>query len=257
MSWEDSIVTGYLTWIKDNTVTKSIEKGKLCAISTPFLDRHNDHVQIYIEKTDKGFILTDDGYTLADLSMSGMEMSSPKREKIFSTILKGFGVQSNQNNALFIEANAGNLAQKKHYLLQAILAVNDMFTLSQENVYSLFKEDVELYFKTNNIIHTRDVKIAGKSGLDNNIDFLVPATRSKPERLIQTVNNPKKDAIRLAAFIFNDVAEIREEKISCYVLYNDIEKKVSSDVLSALTNYSIKSIPWTEKARCLEEFTVA
>lgn len=257
MSWEDSILNDYLTWIRDNTVTKSIERNKLCAISTPFLDRHNDHVQIYITKTENGFVLSDDGYTIADLSMSGMDINTPKREKIFSTILKGFGVKSGEGNSLYIEASQGNLAQKKHYFLQAILAVNDMFTLSKENVYSLFKEDVELFFKTNSIIHTRDVKIAGKSGLDNNIDFLVPASKNRPERLIQTVNNPQKDAMRLAAFIFNDITEIREEKTSCYVLYNDTEKKVNNDVLSALANYDIKSIPWSEKEKCKEEFSLA
>ncbi len=250
------MIEGYLQWIRDNTLIKSIEDEKKYSISTPFLDRHNDHVNIYAQKTEHGIRLTDDGFTIADLSMSGMEISSPKREKIYNSILKGFGVKSNERHELFIEATPQNIGQKKHYLIQAILAVNDMFTLSQENVFSLFKEDVELYFRSNNIIHTRDVKMAGKSGLDNNIDFLVPSSRTKPERLIQAVNTPKKDAIRLAAFAFNDIAEIRTEQISFYVIYNDMDKSISTEVLSVLDNYQIKSIPWTQKERCAEEFAL-
>ncbi len=254
-NWEH-IIEEYIRWIKDNTIIKSVEDGKTCAVSTPFLDRHNDHVEIYVKKKDDNtFILTDDGYTIADLRMSGMEISSPKREKIFRTVLKGFGVQS-QDDELYVEATLHNIGQKKHYLLHAILAVNDMFSLSQESVYSLFKEDVEAFFKANNIIHTRDVKMIGKSNLDYNIDFLVPSSKNKPERIIQAINNPKEETIKLTMFAFNDIAAVREQKMSSYVLYNDMDKGISPEVLSALTQYGINSIPWTQKQKCIEAFAI-
>ena len=79
--------------------------------------------------------------------MSGFEINTPKRESILKTALNGFGVKMNGNDELYVDANPQNIGQKKHYLLQAILAVNDMFNLAQETVYSLFKEDVELYLR--------------------------------------------------------------------------------------------------------------
>src|SRR5438093_6954647 len=142
------VITEYLKWIKDNTVIKTVEEGKVCSISTPFLDRHNDHLDIYLIKNNDSIKLTDNGYTIADLKMSGFEINTPKRQSILRTALNGFGVKINGNDELYVEATAQNVGQKKHYLLQAILAVNDMFNLAQETVYSSFKEDVEFYFRS-------------------------------------------------------------------------------------------------------------
>lgn len=253
----EKIVSDYLKWIKDNTIVKSISEGKVCGIITPFLDRNNDHLEIYITKSDSGYILTDDGFTLADLKMSGVNLNSPKREKIFETILKGFGVKFGERDDLYVEANSSNLPQKKHYLLQAILAVNDMYTLAQENVASLFKEDVELYFKSNEIFFNRDVKLAGKTGFDHNIDFMIPSSKTRPERLIRTVNHPKRDSVMAAIFSFSDIAEIRSDKTRNYVIYNDLlDVSISKDTLSALNNYSIIGIPWSKKEICKNEFSL-
>ncbi len=251
-----NIIKEYLNWIKDNTVIKTIGEGKICSISTPFLDRHNDHLEIYLIKKNDILKLTDNGYTIADLKMSGLEINTPKRDSILKTALNGFGVKINGNNELFVEATFQNIGQKKHYLLQAILAVNDMFNLAQETVYSLFKEDIELYFRSNDIFFSKDIKLSGKSGFDHNIDFLIPQSKNKPERLIKTINNIKKDNILSAIMAFNDINQIRETPTKNFVIYNDTEKQVSRDVIDALDNYSINNIPWSKKENCLTEFSL-
>lgn len=248
------VIAEYLKWIKDNTVTKAVEEGKVCSISTPFLDRHNDHLDIYLLKTNDNLKLTDNGYTIADLKMSGFEINTPKRESILKTALNGFGVKMNGNDELYVDANPQNIGQKKHYLLQAILAVNDLFNLAQETVYSLFKEDVELYFKSNDIIFSKDIKLTGKSGFDHNIDFLIPASKNKPERLIKAINTAKKDTVLSSIMAFNDINQTRETPTRNFVVYNDLEKQVSKDVIGALDNYAIKHIPWSHKELCLPEF---
>lgn len=248
------IIDEYLKWIKDNTIVKTIEEGNLCSITTPFLDRHNDHLDIYVVKQGDKIKLTDDGYTIADLKMSGLEINTPKRENLLRTTLNGFGVKMNGNDELFIEANSSNIGQKKHYLLQAILTVNDMFNLASETVQSLFKEDVEIYFKANDIYYSKDIKIAGRTGYDHNIDFLITGTRNKPERLIKTINTPKKDSALASIMAFSDI--IRETKTKNYVLYNDIEKNINSDFLSALENYNIASRPWSKRDSFKDEFSL-
>lgn len=250
------IIEEYLKWIKDNTLVESIEGKDTCSISTPFFDRHNDHLNLYLVKKGKNFVLTDNGYTIADLRMSGMEINTPKRENILKTTLNGFGVNINQSDELFAPANKSNLGQKKHYLIQAILAVNDMFNLSQESVTSLFKEDVELYLRSNDIYFSKDIKLTGKSGFDHNIDFLIPQTRTKPERLIKTVNSPKKNSILNAIMAFNDISKMRDTKTSNYVIYNDFEKDVSNDVIVALDNYNVYHVPWTRKEERLSDFSM-
>ncbi|MBV2196850.1 MAG: DUF1829 domain-containing protein [Flavobacterium sp.] len=250
------VITEYLRWIKDNTIVKSVEEGKICSISTPFLDRHNDHLDIYLIKNEKNLKLTDNGYTISDLRMSGFEINTPKRDSILKTALNGFGVKVGNSDELFVDATYNNIGQKKHYLLQAILAVNDMFNLAQETVYSLFKEDVELFFRSSGIIFSKDLKLTGKSGFDHNIDFLIPQSKNKPERLIKTINNAKKDTVLSSIMAFNDINQLRETKTQNYVVYNDIEKEVSKDIIYALENYGVKNIPWSKKEFCLSEFTL-
>jgi len=185
-----------------------------------------------------------------------MEINTPKREKIFKIVLNGFGVQLGDNNELYVEANLNNIGQKKHYLLQAILTVNDMYVLSQENVYSFFKEDVEMYFHSNEMFYNKDIKITGKTGFDHNIDFIIAPSKTKPERLIKTINTPQKDPVMAAIFAFNDIAAVREHKMDSYVIYNDLDKPAPTEALLALSNYGVRNIPWSKKERCKEEFAL-
>ena len=103
------VISDYLKWIKDNTVVKTVEDGKVCSISTPFLDRHNDHLDIYLIKNNGTIKITDNGYTIADLKMSGFEINTPKRENILKTALNGFGVKMNSNDEFFVEATPHNV----------------------------------------------------------------------------------------------------------------------------------------------------
>lgn len=251
----DEIINEYLRWVRDNTFARTLSDGGVCAVSTPFLDRHNDHVEVFLKKSNGNIRISDHGYTIADLKMSGFEISTPKREQILKTTLNGFGVHVGQENELYVDATAQNIGQKKHYFLQAILAVNDMFNLAQETVYSLFKEDVENYLRANEVFFSKDIKITGKSGFDHNIDFLIPPIRKHPERLIKAINSPKKDPIMSAIMAYSDITQVRETPTRQFVIYNDAERTVSSDVIAALVNYEIKPIAWTTRNEYLGEFS--
>lgn len=54
----EKLVSSYLAWLKSKIIVKEIDG--IAEITTPFLDRHNDHLQFYVKKTNEGFILTDD-----------------------------------------------------------------------------------------------------------------------------------------------------------------------------------------------------
>ena len=245
------VIDSYIKWIKDNTFTKSINNGKFCEITTPFLDVHNDHIQIYVSKENDIFTLTDDGYTISDLEMCGLTIvNSPKRESILKTTLSGFGVKIRNQKEIYIEANINDIGLKKHRLIQALLAVNDMFFLSKENVSSLFKEDVELYFKANDIFYNRDLRSGGKTGFDHNIDFAIPASRTKPARLIKVINKISKEQILLSTFSFSDMLAIREEKFIPIVIFNDAEQEISNENLTAFRNYNVIPYGWSHR----EEF---
>jgi hypothetical protein len=250
------VIESYLRWIRDNTVVTRADEGEMCVISTPFLDRHNDHLDVFLTKSNGIVKISDDGYTMSDLRMSGLEINSPKRESILRTTLNGFGVKLGENDELYVEATQQTVGQKKHYLLQAILAVNDMFNLAQESIFSLFKEDVELYFKSHDVIYSKDIKLSGKSGFDHNIDFLSPSRRQNPERLVKAVNTPKKDQVTSAIWAFNDISQARDAPTRNIVIYNDTEKTVPASVVDAMTAYEIMAIRWSAREQHLEDFSL-
>lgn len=250
------IMDSYLKWIKDNTFIDTISENKVGKITVPFMDRNNDHLEIYALNKDGKIILTDDGYTIDDLKMSGMEINTPKRQELFNKIINTHGIKSDENLNLYIEANPNNVGQKKHRLIQAILAINDMHSLSQENVFSLFKEDVEIFFKSEEVLFSKDIKITGKTGFDYNIDFIIPASKTKLERLIKTINIAKKDTVTGAIFAFEDIAQIRDQKTDNFVFYNDIAYKPSQDIDEAFKSYGVTGIPWSQREANLQKFLV-
>src|SRR5207302_432492 len=62
----ERLIADYLRWLKEGLQVSELEGS--CRIATPFVDRHNDEIEIYVEKRNGGLLLTDDGYTIADLA---------------------------------------------------------------------------------------------------------------------------------------------------------------------------------------------
>ena len=244
------LLDDYVAWLKDKTSLRQIEQW--VEITTPYLDRHNDYIQIYAKKENNGFLLTDDGHTIADLEQSGCKLQSPKRQDLLKMTLNGFGVQLH-DNALQVHAAPDNFALRKHNLVQAILAVNDMFYLAMPTVASLFYEDVVAWLDLHEIRYTPKVKFTGKSGYDHLFDFVIPRSRRQPERIIQTLNRPNRDTAQAVAFAWIDTREVRPPDSRAFALLNDSEQPVSSAVLDALKNYDVRPIAWSKREEVREE----
>ena len=152
------LVDNYALWLKESTDLRQVDK--YVEITTPFLDRHNDHIQLYLSKEDESFMLTDDGYTLSDLSISGCEVDTEKRKQLLTQTLNGFGV-TRLGDALTVKTDLTRFPQKKHNLLQAILAVNDLFYTASPLVLSLFLEDVQAWLDKNEIRYTPNIPVCG------------------------------------------------------------------------------------------------
>ena len=146
-----TLLDRYSRWLRDRTHLRELEE--CVEITTPYLDRHNDYLQIYAKRVNGGFLLTDDGYVLDDLELCGCKINSPKRKAIFETTLAGFGVRPN-GTALEAKASAEDFALRKHNLVQAMLAVNDLFYLASTSVASLFHEDVIAWLDLSEIRYT-------------------------------------------------------------------------------------------------------
>ena len=115
-----NLMDQYWSWLRDKTKLREI--GSHIEITTPYLDRHNDRLQIYATKSNGHFALTDDGYIIQDLQSSGCELKTKKRRALLETTLNGFGVHLKED-ALVVQTTPENFAHKKHNLVQAMLAV--------------------------------------------------------------------------------------------------------------------------------------
>lgn len=63
-------------------------KDGITQLTTPFTGRHNDHMQIYAEQRGPDlYLLTDDGYIVAELKSSAVETRGSRREEIFHQLL--------------------------------------------------------------------------------------------------------------------------------------------------------------------------
>ena len=245
-----TLLDQYATWLREQTTLRNVEDW--IEITTPYLDRHNDCLQIYVRRSDRGFLLTDDGYILTDLELSGCEINTPKRHALFRTTLNGFGVRVN-GKALEVQASADNFALRKHNLVQAMLAVNDLFYLASPIVKSLFHEDVVSWLDSCEIRFTPKIKLTGKSGYDHMFDFVIPKSRKHPERILRAINNPNKNAAQTIAFSWIDTREERAPDTRAYALLNDGDQRIPENVIEAMRNYEVRPIPWSDRDKVREE----
>ena len=241
----------YWVWLKDKTKLREVD-GNWIEITTPHIDRHNDYLQIYARRQNGTLVLTDDGYTIGDLTRSGCRLDSPKRQALLNMTLAGFGVQL-AGDRLEVHASPENFALRKHNLIQAMLAVNDLFFLAVPMVASLFYEDVVSWLDSCEIRYTPNVKFTGKSGYDHLFDFVIPKSRKQPERILHTITRPSKDTAETAAFKWIDTRDVRASDSRAYALLNDQEQRVPQGVLDALTNYDIRPIVWSAREQIREE----
>jgi len=244
------LVNAYIEWLRQKISIEEI-KG-ICEITTPFLDRHNDHLQIYVKKSDGGLLLTDDGYTISDLRLSGCEFTTEKRKQILNSILNGFGVQL-MGDELVVEARPDNFPQKKHNLIQAILSINDLFVMAAPMVASIFREDVERYLRLNEIRFTPSVNFTGRSGFIHFFDFVIPASKAKPERILRAVNRPNRQNVTSLIFSWTDTKEVRAPDSTAYGVLNDTEQSINPELISALKQYGINALPWSRRDEYVQE----
>ena len=105
-----ALLDQYRIWLRDKTTLRQVDEW--VEITTPYLDRHNDCLQIYAKRADGGFVLTDDGYIIEDLEQSGCRIDGGRRRALLDMTLNGFGVQINKT-ALEVRASGDNFVGRQ------------------------------------------------------------------------------------------------------------------------------------------------
>ena len=242
----------YISWLEDEITVNKI--NEYIEVTSPFLDRYNDYLQVYAKlENDNEIILTDDSYIINNLEISGIDMKSSKRKQLLQSLLNKYSVKL-EDNALVTKANIEDFPQKILFLMQAMLNVDDMFMLSQNKVASLFLEDVKNFLDKKDIFYTKDVNFVGKSGFLYNYEYLIQRTRNKPERLCKVINNPTKQNFESTMFMWNDTKETRENNSQLIVFLND-ENRIDTNIIEGFKKYNVDTIPWSERDKHLDKLT--
>ena len=242
----NSIVNEYLKWIKENTKIKN--KNGIDVITTPFALSNNDLIDIIVKKNNNEIILSDDGETLFNLEISGVNIV--KRKEIFEKFLRSYGLNKTSEDEIIKKSSYQNIGRDINDFIQGILSIDDMFLTSSNNVKHFFKEDVALFFEKNDFYPSPDIKLVGKNNLEYNIDYIITRTKNKKEKLIRVINSNNKDKIISAIFAFEDLEERNSENI---IIFNNTERELSNELEEVLKKKKIEVLNWTQKEKWIKE----
>ena len=247
-----ALLDEYQAWLRDKTVLRELDDW--VEITTPYLDRHNDCLQIYAARDGGSWVLSDDGFIISDLEISGCALDTPKRRALLDVTLAGFGVKrENSGNTLTVHASQGSFASRKHSLLQAMLAVNDLFYLASPTIANLFYEDVASWLDTSQVRYSPKVKFSGESGYDHLFEFVIPKSVAQPERMVQTITSPNRQTATSVAFAYLDTRDARPDNSRTYAILNDSQGDVPGPVVEALESYGVRPVSWSEREQVREE----
>ena len=248
----EALVDSYLGWLRERFNVSEVDG--VCEISTPFVDHRNDHIEVYVKRQPDGtIVLTDGGDTVQDLELSGVELASPNRRKMLNRIASVRGVTV-ENDELLVRSTPQDFPRKKHALIQAMLAVGDLYVTSRERVRGLFMDDVREFLSEHDIRFVPSVKIPGRSGFDHLADFVIPGAGNLPERILQAVPDPTRQTVSLVLFMWQDVQGYRAGGSQAFAMLND-EERDPSEAAAALSAYHISPLRWSQKSAAVEALT--
>ncbi|WP_103569151.1 DUF1828 domain-containing protein [Campylobacter concisus] len=236
------LLGSYYEYLNSGFELNTISKDSFEVI-TPFLNRHNDNISVYIDfLDDRSIKISDGGETIQDLNLSGFEFNSQKRVRQLEIALNGFGILKNKDNELFVSATALDFARKQHNVIQALISVNDMFVPSKGN-NGFFYDEVENFFNNIDARYTTNISVEGKSHLSHKFEFLISRSKQEKERLIKLLNNPKKENLKATLFTFTDLASDRSSSDKIIILNDDASDE--QEIRLATQELNIKLLKWS------------
>jgi len=249
----------YFNWLKSNIVV--FEHETIQTISTPFLDPFNDGIEISMEIRNGTTILHDNGKTLDNLLDIGIQIDkSERRKNIIKNAISGCGVTFN-NGRLEIIINSNNRAQRMHFLITAILRLNDLWMSATPRNIADFFQVVQEFFNEQDVLYTANKSITGKT-VEHPIDFIIPLPKGK-DRLIKLISKPSVQTAKLVSFTWMDLHDIQPSAERIVIVNDFIQdqnqdicdeemkdtKAVSDNVMSILNGYSHKVYLWSKSLK--------
>ncbi|WP_270671349.1 DUF1828 domain-containing protein [Staphylococcus hominis] len=243
----------YFNWLKQSYKYKEMDSST--EITTPFRNHLNDYIRIYVDfLPDNSIILSDDGLTLNELKMSNINIKTKARNRIMQSILNQFNL-SLKDDEIIAHVKNESFAQSKHDLIQGILKIYDLTITSRNNISSLFYEDVFNFLYEEELAGAAEVSVSGESGIKYSIDYILPETKSKPEKLINFANNLDFNKVTNDVYMYRDVKTNRPSRNNqtpkMFIIANDIEHPINDKARQAAEHENLLILHWSDKEKII------
>ena len=245
----------YGAWLRERLTTA--QRGETQVLSTPFLDPFHDGIQVHVEPRGGEIVLHDNGDTLDNLTTMGVKIEeSERRRTLIQRATAGCAVRF-EDGRLETTATPANLPQRIHFLLTAIIRLNDLWMSAVPHRWTDFFEMVAEFFDQQGVLYTSNVSIPGKT-VEHAIDFVIPLPRRK-ERLVKLIADPKPQTAKVISFSWMELKESRPDA-ERVVLLNDVRapdpleeegeeefRRISDQTVAILSGYSSNIYRWSER----------
>lgn len=245
----NGFLTQYFDWLKESSSEEELPNG-WSVLSVPFLDRHNDYLQIFAAKDNGSITLSDDGEIKRDLKHSGVRLSGRRRE-IAEDALKrlGFDPSLVEGDELTIQANETDFAENLHHLFLAMLSLDSLGNMTKAAPAETFHENVKGWLDQNRIAAEPDFVVKGRTELQHVFDFYLPPTEKREKSLILHTL-PVPDRLHVGEFIFkvNDTRAELASADSVIAMVNDRgTTSITKELYMALQKSGIRPCRWSRR----------
>ncbi|HHP7503837.1 TPA: DUF1828 domain-containing protein [Staphylococcus aureus] len=250
-------INEYFNWLKQNYIFKELDSST--EITTPFKNHLNDFIRIYADTLPNNEIcLSDDGLTINELEMLGIDINTKTRTKLIQNILNQFNLKL-VDKEITADVKNESFAQSKHNLIQGILKIYDLTLTTKSNVTNIFYEEVFEFLYDREIRGLAQVSVSGESGLKYSIDYIVSETKSQPEKLVNFTNNLDFNKITNEAYIYRDIKPNRPSRNKLepimLIIVNDVDHPINERAQTVAEHENLEILKWSNKSKIIETLT--
>jgi len=212
----------------------------------PMRDLHGDSITLYIESSPYGLSVSDGGFVHHELAaMSGSVKADAEIWTRVEEVAKRFGIAFDGGE---LNASVGSVDQLGGVALAIASAVTESLYLGRGTIPSVsvqFWEEVELFFRDNEIVHETGSRLLGVSGAKHKIDFVL---QNGSVHVVQAIAS--EQSMRRSLNIFYDLTE--GSSVMRPIAFVDNEKSGYSNSSFQQLSYKARVFEWRQRGLFLD-----
>ncbi|WP_288550068.1 DUF1828 domain-containing protein [uncultured Lacticaseibacillus sp.] len=200
------IAKEWSTFIRNSSKFTLLQNDSI-RVSTPFSDSFGDGIVINIQVKNNRYTLSDQGYTIWNLSTNGIDVTKKdsNRNRILHSLLAPYHIKLAKDNAIQQTVSRHDVPQAITDLTQALINVSDLAFLNRNNTASIFYDDVQTYFGENRNQYSfiGPIYVPGKSEIKYRFEYLFTPT-TNDFRLTKLYTNLSRNTMDVIIGILSD-----------------------------------------------------